>query len=101
MMTRNPTRLPTHPGALLREVIIPASGETMTDLAAALGVSRQSLHEIVRERRPVTPLMALRLAKAFGNSPLFWLNMQARHDLAVQAVTRADAIEEVRTLKAA
>ena len=52
-----------------------------TLLAKALGVSRQSINEILRERRAITPAMALRLSRLFGNSPEFWLNAQHSWDL--------------------
>lgn len=79
MRTRN--AFPTHPGAILREDILPATGLTQGDLAERLGVSRRTINEIVQERRPVTTDMACRLAVAFGNSPEFWLNMQQAVDL--------------------
>jgi addiction module HigA family antidote len=59
---------------MLREDFLPDYGLAASTLAAALGVSRQSIHELLREQRAVTPLMALRLARLFGNSPTFWLN---------------------------
>lgn len=92
---------PTHPGEILREDIIPALDETMTSIAKALGISRQSLYLIVNEQRPVTPRIALRFAKAFGNSPEFWLNMQARYDLAIESEAEAAELERVRELVAA
>lgn len=95
------TRIPTHPGALLCDVILPACGVPMTPVAKALRLSRQSLYQLINERRPVTPLVALRLGKAFGNAPLFWLNMQARHDLAVQGAEQAGLLAEIEMLKAA
>ena len=74
-------RKPTHPGEMLREGFLPDYGLTVSSLAAAIGVSRQSINEIVRERRSVSPEMALRLARLFGNSPEFWLNAQRAVDL--------------------
>jgi addiction module HigA family antidote len=50
-------------------------------LASALGVSRQTINELLRERRSVTPVMALRLSRLFGNSPEFWLNVQHARDI--------------------
>ena len=72
---------PTHPGEMLREDFMPDYGLTATALAMALGVSRQTIHELLKEQRAVTPLMALRLARLFGNSPKFWLNSQQARDL--------------------
>jgi antitoxin HigA-1 len=74
-------RKPTHPGEMLREDFLPDYGLTVSSLAAAIGVSRQSINEILRERRSVSPEMALRLARLFGNSPEFWLNAQRAVDL--------------------
>lgn len=81
-------RKPTHPGEMLREDFLPDYGLTVSGLAAAIGVSRQSINEILRERRSVSPEMALRLARLFGNSPEFWLNAQRAVDLweAAQAI---------------
>lgn len=81
-------RRPTHPGEMLREDFLPDYGLTVSSLAAAIGVSRQSVNELLRERRSVSPEMALRLARLFGNSPEFWLNAQRALDLweAAQAI---------------
>lgn len=79
---------PTHPGEMLREDFLPDYGLTITGLADALGVSRQTVNELLRERRAVSPEMALRLSRLFGNSPEFWLNGQRAVDLwdATQAI---------------
>ena len=90
------TRRPSHPGVMLREDFLPDFGLTVSQLAAAIGVSRQSVNELLRGRRAVTPAMALRFAKLFGNSPEFWLNAQRAVDLwdAAQAIKA-----EVRRIK--
>jgi len=72
---------PTHPGEMLREDFLPDYDLTVRGLAESLGVSRQSVNELLRERRAVSPEMALRLARLFGNSPEFWLNAQQSVDL--------------------
>jgi len=72
---------PTHPGEMLREDFVPDYGLSVAGLASALGVSRQTIHELLREERAITPLMALRLARLFGNSPTFWLMAQQARDL--------------------
>ena len=73
---------PIHPGEMLREDFLPEYGElTVSSLAEALGVSRQTVNEILRERRAVSPEMALRLSRFFDNSPEFWLNAQRAVDL--------------------
>lgn len=74
-------RRPTHPGEMLREDFMPDYGLTVAGLAEAIGVSRQSINELLRERRAMSPQMALRLARLFGNSPEFWLNAQRAVDL--------------------
>ena len=63
-------RGPTHPGEMLREDFLPDYRLTVSSLAEAIGVSRQSINELLRERRRVSPEMALRLARLFGNSPV-------------------------------
>jgi len=72
---------PTHPGEMLREDFLPDYGLNTSKLAAALTVSRQTVNELLRERRAISPLMALRLSRLFGNSPEFWLNAQHSRDL--------------------
>jgi addiction module HigA family antidote len=81
MTERVQARAPTHPGAILREDVLPAIGMSVTGVAKALGVSRQQLHRIMAETAPVTPEMALRLGKFCGNGPDLWLRMQATYDL--------------------
>ena len=92
---------PTHPGEMLREDFVPDYHLTVTELAAALGVSRQTVNELLHERRAVSPQMALRLARLFGNSPEFWLNAQCAVDLwdARQAI--GDQVEGIEPLKVA
>ena len=72
---------PTHPGEMLREDFLPDYRLTVSGVAEALGVSRQTVNELLRERRALSPEMALRLARWFGNSPEFWLNAQRAVDL--------------------
>jgi addiction module HigA family antidote len=72
---------PTHPGEFLREDFLQDYNLTATSLAKSLGVSRQSINELLRERRAVSTEMALRLSKLFGNTPQFWLNAQREVDL--------------------
>ena len=99
--TRERMIRPTHPGEMLREDYLPDYGLTAASLALALGVSRQSINELLRERRAVSPQMALRLARLFGNTPEFWLNAQRAVDLwdATQA-SRAE-LERIQPLAAA
>ncbi len=79
--TRDRKVRPTHPGEMLREDFLPDYGLTVSSFAKAIGVSRQTVNELLRERRRVSPEMALRLSRLFGNSPEFWLNAQRAVDL--------------------
>ena len=75
-------RSPTHPGAILREDVLPQLiGMLLTAFARLLGVSRQTLHAVLAERSGITAEMALRLGTLLGNGPQLWLDMQTRHDL--------------------
>ena len=76
---RNPNRCPSHPGALLRE-IIPATGKSKAEIAALLGISRQHLYDILKERKPVSPAVAVRLGKLFGDGAAVWVRMQGAYD---------------------
>jgi len=73
--------MPTHPGEMLREDFMPDYSLTISSLAKKLGVSRQTINELLRERRSISPAMALRLSRLFGNTPQFWLNAQLAVDL--------------------
>ena len=92
---------PTHPGEMLREDFLPDYGLTISSFAKALGVSRQTLNELLRERRAVSPEMALRLSRLFGNTPEFWLNAQCAVDLWVTARYTKSKIERISPLDAA
>ena len=75
-------RTPTHPGAILREDLLPSlTGMSVSSFARCLGVSRQTLRTVLAERRGISPEMALRLGKLLGNGPQLWLDMQIKHDL--------------------
>jgi len=78
---RSSLRRPTHPGAFLREIVVPALPISKSELARALGISRQTLYDILAERQPVTPAMAVRLGWVFEQAPASWLNMQTNYDL--------------------
>ena len=70
-----------HPGEILKEDILPAVGLSVTATAKALGVSRQMLHDILGERKPMSAIMCLRVARLFGGSPDVWMRLQAAYDL--------------------
>lgn len=96
--TRNPKRCPAHPGELLED-ILPATGKSKKEIAALLGISRQQLHAIMSARKPVTPNVAARLGKLFGDGAAVWLRMQAAHD-AWHAEREVDT-SAIPTIKAA
>lgn len=98
---RDPNRCPTHPGELLREAVIPATGKTKTEIAALLGISRQHLYDIIEERKPVSPAVAVRLGKLFGDGAGVWVRMQGAHDAWRAERELADEISKIPTLKAA
>jgi len=92
---------PTHPGEMLREDFMPDYGLTAASLAEALGVSRQTINEILRERRAITPAMALMLSRLFGNSPEFWLNAQRAVDLWEEIKRQEKKLRRIQPLSAA
>ena len=92
-------RRPTHPGEMLREEFMPDFGLSVAQLAQKIGVSRQSVNELVHERRSLSPDMALRLARLFGQSPQFWLNLQRNVDIWDAFESNRDAIEAIETIE--
>lgn len=91
-------RAPSHPGALLAD-IIPATGKSKVEIAGLLGISRQQLYDILREKKPVSPSVAARLGKMFGDGAAIWLRVQASHD-AWHAEREVD-VSAIPTLRAA
>jgi addiction module HigA family antidote len=79
--TPNRARRPTHPGAILRNTVLPALKMSVSEAARDLGISRQMLHKILAEDAPITPEMAVRIGKFCGNGPELWLGMQQAVDL--------------------
>jgi antitoxin HigA-1 len=96
-----PAHEPTHPGAILREDVLPALRVSATAAAQALGVSRQTLHAILAERAAVTPEMAVRLGKLCGNGPGLWLRMQQARDLWRAERDMAEVVASIPTMRAA
>jgi addiction module HigA family antidote len=95
---RGKNRCPTHPGSLLREDIIPATGRTKAEIAGLLGISRQHLYDILRERKPVSPAIAVRLGKLFGDGAGIWTRMQAAYD--TWHAERSEDVSHIPTIKA-
>jgi addiction module HigA family antidote len=98
-MIRIPThRSPTHPGEMLLEEFLRPMGLTQRELAAAIRVPYQRVNEIINGRRGITPSTALRLAKFFGVSPDFWMNIQLRWDLYFAKQSEADNLKVIKPL---
>ncbi|MEP3114144.1 HigA family addiction module antitoxin [Nisaea sp.] len=92
---------PMHPGELLREEIIPEIGIGKAEMARNLGISRQTLYDILNEEAPVTAQMAVRLGKLCGNGPTIWINLQSAWDIAKAKRELADEIQKIPTLNVA
>jgi addiction module HigA family antidote len=95
-MLNNRKRRPTHPGALLAEILPESPAKNQANLARLMGVSRRLVNEIMNERRPVKTDIALRLAAVFNTTPDLWLNMQLAVDLWETAQENNSAYEEIR-----
>jgi addiction module HigA family antidote len=93
--------VPIHPGEILREEYLAPLGLKPYTLAKKLHVPRTRIERLVSETTPVTPDTALRLAKFFGTSPRFWMNMQASYDLAVEGKAKRAEIDAIEQLQAA
>lgn len=96
---RDRNRRPTHPGAILREDVLPHLGMTQKEFAERLGVSRLTVSDVIHEKRPVTPDMAMRLGRLLGNGPEIWLRMQQTLDL--WELERRGTYKHIEMLKAA
>lgn len=92
------TREPIHPGEFLREDYMPELGLSVAGLAERLGVTRQTVNDIVRERRGLSPDMCLRLGRLFGTSPQFWMNMQAKVDIWNSLELHRSEIEAIESI---
>ena len=95
---RDPNRAPTHPGFLLADTVIPATGKSKTEIARLLGISRQQLYAILDEKAPVSPSVAVKLGKLFGNGAGLWIRMQAAYD--VWQAARLIDVSGIPTLQA-
>ena len=90
-----------HPGEVLREDVLPALGRSKSEIARLLGVSRQTLYDILGEKQPVTAAMALRIGKLCGNGGGVWYAMQQAYDLCAAEILIADEIAAIPTLDVA
>ena len=93
-VARLPAFEPSHPGEILREDVLSAIDMPLSRVASHLGLSRQTLYDILNEKRGVTADVAARLGRAFGNSALFWLNLQSQYD-----AWHAERTKEVRAIE--
>ena len=99
---------PVHPGEILKEDVLPSVGLSVTAAAKALGVSRQMLHDILAERKPLSAVMCLRVSRLLGGSPGVWMQLQAAYDLrmaeqdkkVMKRVARIMPLERVEELRA-
>lgn len=90
---------PVHPGEILREDVIPALGKPKAEIARLLGISRQTLYDILGERQPITARMALRIGKLCGNGHEIWFRMQNRYDMEMAEREMAEEIAKIPTLR--
>ena len=94
------SRKPIHPGEFLREDYMPELDLSVAKLAEKLGVTRQTVNDIVRERRNLSPEMCLKLGRLFGTTPQFWMNMQAKVDIWNSLELHGAEIEAIQPLEA-
>lgn len=97
---RDPNLEPLHPGAILREDVLPAVGEPVMTMAKKLGVTRQHLHRILAEKAAITPDTALRIGKYCGNGPAIWLALQQDYDLWHAERTLRKQVAKIPTVRA-
>ena len=101
-MVRIPThRAPTHPGEMLLEEFLKPMGISQQELARSIRVPYQRVNELINRRRGITPGTALRLARFFGNSAAYWLNLQLRWDLSRAQEAEADDLRKIRPVRVA
>ena len=107
-MQRKSALPPVHPGEILKEDVLPSAGLSVTEAAKALGVSRQMLHDILSERKPLSAVMCMKLSRLLGSSPEMWMRLQATYDLkmaeqdkkVMERVVRIIPIQRVEELRA-
>ncbi len=103
-MARNPLLKglkPVHPGEHLREDILPSLGKPKAEIARLLGISRQTLYDVLNEKQPITANLALRVGKLVGGGAEIWLRMQQAYDLEIAERALAKELKAIPTLQAA
>lgn len=88
-------RIPTHPGIILKEDVLVNLGLSITLAAKELGVSRQTLHRILKGSHPITPAMALRIGRFCDTNPAIWLKMQQAHDLKIAELELSEELKKI------
>lgn len=96
--TKKLARKPTHPGEMLREEYMPDYGLSVSELARRVGVSRQSINELIHEHRNLSTEMAVRLARLFNDSAESWLNLQRNYDLWTVENNLRDDLDTIEAL---
>ncbi len=94
-------RQPSHPGALLREIILPETGLSVTELARSCNLARNTISKIVNERGDITGDIAIRFSRALGSSPEFWLGMQAKFNLWCLEHAKQSEYRKIKRVEAA
>ena len=94
------TRKPTHPGAILREDVLPELNMSVSAFSRSLGVSRQTLHAVLGERSGISPEMALRLGALLGNGAQLWVDMQTKYDLWQAEAKLHDVLQQMHRITA-
>lgn len=100
------SRQPTHPGEILKEDVFPALKLNAARAARVLDISRQYMGDILNGKKPMTPLLCLKIGKLVGNEPEMWMNMQARYNLwevaqdkaSQRALTHIPSYKELETV---
>lgn len=92
---------PVHPGEVLKEDVLPAVKATRKEVAERLGVSRQTLYDLLNGETPVSSLLALKLERLFGGSAEMWCNLQRDYDLAIARSEKAEELDKIEALEAA
>jgi addiction module HigA family antidote len=95
LLNQRPQRIPTHPGIILKEDVLPSLGLSITKAAQELGISRQTLHRILNTSHPVTPSMALRFGRFCNNDPAMWLRMQQAYDLKIAEAKLSEELKRI------
>lgn len=95
LVTKRLQRIPTHPGLLFKEDVLPSLGISITKASQELGISRQTLHRILNTTHPITPAMALRFGKFCNNDPAMWLRMQQAYDLKMAEIQLSEELKKI------